>query len=74
MMPKISTGDSSTLGTYRDIAFALTQDENSRAVKYFDDKIKTSSKGRDTEVIAAETQVIYLIGQLMFGQPDEEVK
>lgn len=56
--PVISTGEPSTLKTYRAIAAALTG-EQSDAVKFFDEKIK--DQGPDERVIATESQVIYLI-------------
>lgn len=58
---RISTGEPSNLKTYREIALALSGDENSKAVKFFDNKIKTSPNGENEEVIAPESQVIYLI-------------
>ena len=41
-MRTISTGEPSNLETYRNIALALTGNKNSKAVKFFDKKIKES--------------------------------
>lgn len=62
-IPKISTGEPSTLGTYRKIALALSGDENSKAVQFFDKKI--AEQGEDEAVIAAESQVLYLISSML---------
>jgi hypothetical protein len=58
---KLSTGQPSTLGSYLDncTAFGLK-----KAATYFGDLIAKAPKGRDEEVIAAESQVLYLIGEL----------
>ncbi len=69
-MNTISTGDPSTLGTYRKIALILGG-EDSQAVKFFDDKISKSPNGESEEVIADETQVLYLIGQLLSQRKGE---
>ena len=66
-MNTISTGEPATLGTYRKIALALSE-EGSPAVKFFDEKIAASPNGENEEVIAHETQVMYIIGQLLFPQ------
>ena len=65
-MRKISTGDDSTLGTYRKLAL-LVGGEGSLAVKFLDKKI--AEQGADQEVIAAEDQMIKLILDL---QAEEE--
>ena len=50
-MRTISTGEPSNLETYRNIALALSlQNENSKAVKFFDKKIK-ESPNKEKEVI-----------------------
>jgi hypothetical protein len=67
MTNTISTGEPATLGTYRKIALAISGDETSKVVKFFDDKIQKSPKGEDEEVIASETQVMFIIGQLILG-------
>ena len=59
-MNTISTGEPATLKTYRNIALALGG-KDSRAVKFFDDKIANATDGEDAEVIAHETQMMYLI-------------
>lgn len=50
-MRTISTGEPANLETYRNIALALSlQNENSKAVKFFDKKIK-ESPNKEKEVI-----------------------
>lgn len=60
-MKTISTGEPNTLGTYRNIAMALSGDKNSKVARFFDDKIAKSIYGVEEKVIAAESQVMYLI-------------
>ena len=66
-MNTISTGEPATLGTYRNIALALGG-EGSPVVKFFDEKIAASPNGENEEVIAHETQVLYLIVQMLQPQ------
>ena len=63
-MNTISTGEPNTLKTWRKIALALAG-EGSRAVKFFDDKIAESPHGEEEKVIADETQILYLITQML---------
>jgi diacylglycerol kinase family enzyme len=70
MAAKISTGEPSTLGTYRKIAAALTG-EDSPATKLLDDKIK--EQGEDAEVIQHESQMLFLIARMGFGAEPEPV-
>ncbi len=60
-MKTISTGEPSNLETYRNIALALTGNKNSKAVKFFDKKIQESPNKEKEEVIADESQMMYLI-------------
>ena len=61
-MKTISTGEPSNLETYRNIALALSlQNENSKAVKFIDKKIQESPNKEKEEVIADEKEVIHLI-------------
>ena len=61
-MKTISTGEPSNLETYRNIALALSlQNENSKAVKFIDKKIKESPNKEKEEVIADEREAIHLI-------------
>ena len=61
-MRTISTGEPSNLETYRNIALALSlQNENSKAVKFIDKKIQESPNKEKEEVIADEREVIHLI-------------
>jgi hypothetical protein len=61
-MKTISTGQPSTLKTYRDIAISLSLgDMSSSAVKFIDKKIEESTIGEQEEVIANESQMMHLI-------------
>lgn len=60
-MKTISTGEPSTLGTYKKIAKLFGK----KAEDYIQAKIDESEKGEDEEVIAHETQVLVLFGSLM---------
>lgn len=62
-MRKISTGEDSTLGTYRKIANIIFG-EDSPAVKFLDEKIAESPNGENEEVIADESQMLYLIANM----------
>ena len=71
-MRTISTGEPSNLETYRNIALALSlQNENSKAVKFFDKKIKESPNKKKEEVIADEREVIHLILTLIKEELDD---
>jgi hypothetical protein len=61
LVPLLSTGQPSTLGSYLDncTAFGLK-----KAAAYFEDKIASNPNGRDEVIIADERQVMYLIAQL----------
>ncbi len=59
-MRKLSTGQDSTLGEYRKLTVALLG-EDSPAVKFLDERIAESSSGEKDEVIAAESQMMYLL-------------
>jgi hypothetical protein len=56
-------GHPTTLADYREIALVLSGDENSEAVKFFDDKI--AQQGPDERVIAAESQMMMLIMSML---------
>ncbi len=59
-MKKLSTGQDSTLGEYRKLTVALLG-EDSPAVKFLDERIAESPDGDKDEVIAAESQMMYLL-------------
>lgn len=63
-MHKLSTGTDSTLGNYRNLASALFGEE-SEAVKFLDGKIADSPNGEREEVVADESQMLYLLGSTM---------
>lgn len=60
-MTKLSTGDNATLGNYLKLAI-LVFGKKSKAVKFLEEKI--SKQGENEGVIAPESQMIYLLGQL----------
>ena len=59
-MKKISTGESSTLKTYRNIA-AILKGSTSAAVRFIDKKIADSPNGENEEVLSDEGQMLYLL-------------
>lgn len=69
-IPKLSTGQPSTLGTYLDNCDALFGPGNA-ASKYFASKIASSPRGRNDVVIAPESQVMALIGSMICGPQKE---
>ena len=60
-MKTISTGQPSTLGTYKKIAIVF----GDKAVKFIQDKIDNSPNGEKEEVIADESQMMYLLSTFM---------
>ena len=71
-MKTISTGEPSNLETYRNIALALSlQNENSKAVKFIDKKIQERPNKEKEEVIADEREVINLILTLIKEDLDD---
>ena len=62
-MIKLSTGQPSTLGSYRSMS-VLFFGENSDQVLFLDKKISESPNGADEEVIAEESQMLYLLAHL----------
>lgn len=64
-MKKISTGQDSTLRTYRDIAFVMGGFEYNKAVEFFEQKSRESILGLEEEVIADERQMLLLIHTLI---------
>jgi len=68
-MKYISTGEPSTLKTYRKIALFLNNsNEESIGVKFIDGKIKESPLGEDEEVLADESQMIHFIMSMVIQQ------
>ena len=64
-MKKLSTGVDSTLGNYRGMSL-IVFGEDSAATKYLDEKIAESPNGENEEVIADESQMVYLLVSLHF--------
>ena len=60
-MLKLSTGDDSTLGNYKKLAGFF----GDKAVAFIQDRIDKSPKGENEEVIADESQMIFLLASLM---------
>lgn len=57
----ISTGQPSTLGTYKQLAVIF----GPKAVAFIEKQIKESPHGEDEEVIADERQVLMLLASMM---------
>ncbi|KKN04842.1 hypothetical protein LCGC14_1093370 [marine sediment metagenome] len=60
-MHKLSTGDSSTLGTYKKLASVF----GDKAVKFIQKKIDESPNGENEEVIAPESQMIQIFVSML---------
>lgn len=67
-MRKLTTGEPSTLATYRKIALQLTKDEQSNAVKYFDQLIAETPNGENEMVEENETRMMIKISRLIYVQ------
>lgn len=61
----LSTGQPSTLGTYRKLSCTVFG-EDSKAVKFLDDKI--AKQGEGEIVLADERQMLYLLNSLHLGE------
>lgn len=68
-IPTISTGEPSTLRTYRKMA-AIFFGEDSAATAFLDEKIAESPNGADEEVVQHETQVLYLLANLSSSETE----
>lgn len=62
-MNKLSTGQDSTLGNYRKLTVAFFG-EGSPAVAFLDEKITSDPNGENAEVLAEESQMVYLLMSL----------
>lgn len=62
-MNKLSTGQDSTLGVWRDLS-AIAFGEGSPQVKFFEEKIAADPDGRDGEVVADERQLIQALAHM----------
>lgn len=69
-MKKLSVGCDSTLGNYRKLA-SIVFGSDSNAVKYLDKKISESSIGENEEVIADESQMVYVLSHITFDEKEE---
>jgi hypothetical protein len=62
-MMKLSTGQDSTLGSYLKLCLAVFG-KDSEQVKFIMDKIAESPNGAHEEVVADESQMLYLLVNL----------
>jgi hypothetical protein len=62
----ISTGQPSTLRTYRQIAQVI----GPRAVEFIDEKARQSPNGLDEEVMADERQMLVLLASFIGEEPN----
>ena len=60
-MKKISTGEPSTLGTYKRISKIFGK----KAEQFMQDKIDNDKEGEDGEVIADESQMLVLFSSML---------
>jgi hypothetical protein len=68
---KLSTGDESTLGSYRDLA-VVVWGADSPAVAFIDAKIRDSRAGRNEPVLADESQMVYLLTVIHSGHGPQQ--
>ena len=59
-MKKLSTGQNSTLGVYRDLS-EIVFGEDSKQVEWLDKKIAESTIGEEEEVLVDERQLIHFL-------------
>ena len=69
-MKNLSTGEPSTLGTYKKIAKIFSE----KAVDFIQTRINESPNGEDEIVIADERQVLFLLATLSEQDEKEKVK
>ena len=62
-MKRLSTGQNSTLGSYLDMAVA-TMGDDSKAAIFLQGRVDKATNGRDEEVIADETQMIFMLSNM----------
>ena len=67
-MRTISTGEPSTLGTYLKIAKVFGENTE----RFIQDYIDKSPNGEDEEVIAEESQMLYLLTHIMASTKEVE--
>ena len=60
-MQKLSDGSDSTLGTYLKISVIFGE----KATSFIQEKIDNSPNGKDEVVIAAESQMMMLLGSML---------
>lgn len=69
-MQKLSTGQDSTLASYLKLCLMIFG-SSSPQVKFIMDKIATSPNGANEEVVAEESQMMYLLFNLPPADVDE---
>ena len=65
-MKQLSTGDPSTLGSYRKLSVIIFG-EDSEVIKFIDKKIKESPNKEKEEVLTDESQMFYMLTTLHFS-------
>ena len=70
-MMKLSTGQDSTLGSYLQLCILIFGKDSPQA-RFIMDKIATNPRGADEEVIAEESQMMYLLVNLQPDSADTE--
>lgn len=72
--PILSTGEPSTLKVWRKLC-AATFGEDSKSVKFLDDKIASSPNGEDEPVLASEVQLLQALAAIhKQGEQEKTVK
>ncbi len=62
-MNKLSTGADSTLGNWIDLCL-VSFGKESKATKFLEAKMKNSPNGKEEEVLADESQLLYALMQI----------
>ena len=70
-MRKISTGADATLGNYHDLC-VMVFGARSKQAGFFQRKISESTVGRDDEVLADESQVMYMLTSMAHDDPRDD--
>lgn len=71
-MQKLSTGQNSTLGVYKQLSEVLFG-AGSKAVAYLTKQIAKAPNGEQEEVISDEGHMLNLLASIAFGEVDEKV-
>lgn len=73
MRTRISTGEISNLKSYRRIALAISMNENSDVVRWFDEEISKAPNGEHEQVLAEESKMLSFIMEMIANEnrPEE---